>query len=541
MKKVEKLRGFDDYELKLGDIMRGERATMGKSLLDVQRELCINPRYIEAIETSNLSEFDSMGFVSGYVRSYARYLKLDPEEAYQRFCEESGFIPIHSDQSLKSKFERGAALIGEKTTGKFFHQKKHQMPKNFPIGETKDDGFQISFRAIGSIFILACLVLGIGYGGWFVLQEIQRVQVAPVEQVPFLLLDIDPINPEAKTDTPHTPKPMLEAFDRLRRPQVLDFPRVVARDGPISTLDPDHIGVFAESTQLPALETIFFAEEVQRPEKTRTDAVPSESPLQLQLVVVRPAWVRINSSSGEELFKGIFKPGERYVVPADIEAPAARIGESGSVYFEISGKYYGPVGKRGKVTPNLILSPDKIIDSFDLADLNADSDLKQLIERQQSQNISPVENVSNSSIAFNQSRSVSQSAFLPSLVEFPNPLPQVLENNEPKLRLVAARPAWIRVKASNRSIIFEGTLDSGEIYTVPETEGPPTLRVGDSGAVYFSIRDKFYGPIGPSGKVTSNIVLSVQSIMQNMVVADLENDEDLARLVVEAKVVESVR
>ena len=29
---------FDDFEMRLGDIMRGERATMGKSLLDVQRE-----------------------------------------------------------------------------------------------------------------------------------------------------------------------------------------------------------------------------------------------------------------------------------------------------------------------------------------------------------------------------------------------------------------------------------------------------------------------------------------------------------------------
>ena len=29
-------KGFDDYDLRLGDVMRGERATMGKSLLDVQ-------------------------------------------------------------------------------------------------------------------------------------------------------------------------------------------------------------------------------------------------------------------------------------------------------------------------------------------------------------------------------------------------------------------------------------------------------------------------------------------------------------------------
>ena len=40
------LLGFDDFELCLGDIMRGERATLGKSLLDVQRELKIKATYI---------------------------------------------------------------------------------------------------------------------------------------------------------------------------------------------------------------------------------------------------------------------------------------------------------------------------------------------------------------------------------------------------------------------------------------------------------------------------------------------------------------
>ena len=42
-------KAFDDFELRLGDVMRGERATMGKSLLDVQRELRIKASYIAAI------------------------------------------------------------------------------------------------------------------------------------------------------------------------------------------------------------------------------------------------------------------------------------------------------------------------------------------------------------------------------------------------------------------------------------------------------------------------------------------------------------
>ena len=34
-----KPKGFDDFELKLGDTLRGERATLGKSLVEVQNEL----------------------------------------------------------------------------------------------------------------------------------------------------------------------------------------------------------------------------------------------------------------------------------------------------------------------------------------------------------------------------------------------------------------------------------------------------------------------------------------------------------------------
>ena len=50
-----KSKGFDGFDLRLGDLMRGERATMGKSLLDVQRELKIKAAYIAAIENADPS------------------------------------------------------------------------------------------------------------------------------------------------------------------------------------------------------------------------------------------------------------------------------------------------------------------------------------------------------------------------------------------------------------------------------------------------------------------------------------------------------
>ena len=62
-----KLKGFDDYQTFLGDIMRGERATLGKSLLDVQRELKIKAAYIAAIENSDPTAFRNAG-VCGRIR-----------------------------------------------------------------------------------------------------------------------------------------------------------------------------------------------------------------------------------------------------------------------------------------------------------------------------------------------------------------------------------------------------------------------------------------------------------------------------------------
>ena len=56
-------KGFDAFDLRLGDLMRGERATLGKSLLDVQRELRIKASYIAAIENADPEAFDTPGFI----------------------------------------------------------------------------------------------------------------------------------------------------------------------------------------------------------------------------------------------------------------------------------------------------------------------------------------------------------------------------------------------------------------------------------------------------------------------------------------------
>ncbi|MEM7074340.1 MAG: DUF4115 domain-containing protein, partial [Pseudomonadota bacterium] len=68
---------------------------------------------------------------------------------------------------------------------------------------------------------------------------------------------------------------------------------------------------------------------------------------------------------------------------------------------------------------------------------------------------------------------------------------------------------------------------------VPVTEDPATLRVGESGAIYFAMNGQHYGPAGPKGTVTSGLTLDSADLLDTLQVADLEQDQDLSRYVAE--------
>lgn len=378
-----KPKGFDDFELRLGDIMRGERATLAKSLLDVQRELKIKASYIAAIENCDVSAFETPGFVAGYVRSYARYLGMDPEWAFQRFCDEANFTVVHGMSAAASGPKKSAHARPSVFVDPLANPKASFVPQE----EAFWSGIQPG--AIGSIAVLLILIGGLGYGGWTVLNEVQKVQLAPVDQAPGVIADLDPLSAAGGTamrqsessevalaarPTAETgPRP--EAFDRLYRPEALDVPVLVARDGPIAAIDPRTVGALA------GLDATTRAETSANP----GDAAPAlgETPVQVvaadvpqvELLAVRPAWVRVQSADGTTIFEKILDAGERYALPKLEEPPVLRVGESGALYFAVNGQTYGPAGAQGSVTKNVVLSPEALTAAYALADPSGDADL----------------------------------------------------------------------------------------------------------------------------------------------------------------------
>ena len=366
---VDKPKGFDDYDLRLGDLMRGERATLGKSLLDVQRDLKIKASYIAAIENADVTAFETQGFIAGYVRSYARYLGMEPDATFARFCREAGFELAHGMSAAAST----ATVAAVRNRAQAAEGRDPFVHASF-IPRAESPFAQVQPGALGSLAVLVALIAGLGYGGWSVLQEVQRVQLAPVNQAPVVVAEIDPLGNVAGDapvvrSAPLAPVEVASAdagVARTYRPEALSVPVLTARDGPIAAINPNLglTGLDVAGLDVAAVnQAVAAALAVEAPVQVVADVAPG-----VEVVAVCPAWVRVSAADGTVLFEKILDAGERYAVPALQQAPVLRSGNSGSVFFSINGVTYGPAAPGAQVVKNVSLAATALTQGYPQAD-----------------------------------------------------------------------------------------------------------------------------------------------------------------------------
>ncbi len=466
---VDKPKGFDDFELRLGDVMRGERATMGKSLLDVQRELKIKAAFISAIENSDPSAFETPGFIAGFVRSYARYLNLDPDWAFARFSEESGFETVHgmSAEALPARKSREERLSVRNPADALAQPSVPFQPARESVLS------QFEPRAIGSILVLVALIAGLGYGGWAVLQEVQRVDLVPVDQAPTVAADLNPAaaaSPSADVMAVLAP-PSTDALERLYRPQALDVPVLVARDAPIATLNPNAQGVFAEGPVADGLPQVGGIQVNDGP-------VP-----EVTLLAVAPTWVRVQTPNQSVIFEKVLEPGEEYIIPVTEETPTLRAGNSGSLYFRVNGELVGPAGQGTSTVQDVRLASTDLSAAYAPANPLEDSALFDLLEE------------------------------LGSPVVLPRPVAALIpELSDAQVALVSTEDSWVRVRDAGGAVAFEGIIPPGDVQLLPDGLNAPTLRAGNSGALFFRVGDLFFGPAGPAASTARNVDMTPDGI-----------------------------
>ncbi len=366
-----RLRGYDEYEVTLGDEMRGERASLGKTLLDAEYDLRIKANVIRAIEDCDLDGFPNDSVVAGYVRSYARYLGLDRENCYRRFCVESGFRspvaalgdleqPAQSNGSVHNIVAAGAALGSGLTQSRF-------AVRSAPARLSA----RISLGGLTSALAMLGLIAGLGYGGYALLQDIQRVGFAPLPEAPKVVAEA-PLIGAPPVEGSMLRRPDANAYQgdgvlAAIAPAELAPPALLTRDGPISAIDPATSGLFRDRdptrdqtlsngpvTAETGDEEIFADADPVLAETEPAEAVPAGPP-KVIIHATDTAWIRVSDVNAAVIFQGILAAGEWYEIPEQFTAPVLRAGNAGAIYVLVDGAPYGPLGSSGAVVKNLSL------------------------------------------------------------------------------------------------------------------------------------------------------------------------------------------
>lgn len=69
----------------IGNILRIERETQGRTLTEVSKAVYIKTKYLSALEEENFAVIPGEVYVKGFIRAYASYLGMDGEELVAQY------------------------------------------------------------------------------------------------------------------------------------------------------------------------------------------------------------------------------------------------------------------------------------------------------------------------------------------------------------------------------------------------------------------------------------------------------------------------
>ena len=369
MKSIGKnfFESYDSFEISLGELLRGERATLGKSCSDVQKDLKIKAQYIKAIEKCDLQGLENKSFIAGYVRTYAKYLGLDPNYVYDRFCSESGFISSDLNSFRPAKKRKKEKISINPINSNFIsfnkftnNQFKVKFSTNFII------------KKILPLCSLFLILFGVSYWTMQIVLDIQRLEFLPIDQEPYSSVELKNINDELINLTHKNFEAEDLNFDVITKKSLGNlystrdeiFPVVQNRDSPISKIDPNSYGLFLKTEKM--LDPIDIEKKLFETKKDfikkedqKTLVLRPKTPT-LKLIAFEKSWIRLKDQKGDIYFERNLKKGEEFMIPNELFSGSLRAGNSTKVFFVINNKIFGPLSTKVSVVKNFSIDPKNI-------------------------------------------------------------------------------------------------------------------------------------------------------------------------------------
>lgn len=441
---------FDAAEL--GAMMREMRENLGHELADVATDLRIRLVYLEAIEAGRLADLPGSAYASGFLRAYSDYLGLDGDEIVRRFRMAGVAMSNQIQLHLPSPVEEG------------------RLPT-------------------GPILLLAAIVAGAVYGGWYFFSSSGSGPVSSVAELPSELSRLienrgdetpapDAVSPSVSTPTMTVERPTLPdsavgvpapavpppATESASAATESDAPAPAAAAGDADTASDAGSPAAPSASAIPGTPEP-ASEPVAMPREAET-ATPQQATLPAQADAARdPAPVpdspESNGADAESSAASAVTP----TAPASAEPPPQAAAETPVTREPAPATAEPAFGSTPEFSP-----------------------------------VSRPEAASPATAAASQ------------LV--PEASPQVAAASDPRRIVVrATADSFVAVLTSDNQPLFSQLMRPGDSYEVP-SGADLVLETGNAGGLEISVGDRTAPPLGPIGSIRRNVPLDAEKLLQ---------------------------
>ena len=309
----------------LGGLFRQTRERQRLSLEQIASKTRIQQHHLQALEEEDFARLPAKVFVKGFVRSYARALGLDEDNAIQLFLtSSSNFYDRAQEEQQHSQVTLQAA-----------HRKRFNW--NFVL---------ILFLALGGIL-------------FYLLPE-QQEPLPPTSESETPL----PINEKQKEALMEPPPPIEKSPDSVSSedpvPTEIQLTAPPPSDIPLSPLPPKSRPLPPEPRPLPP-EPRPLPTEPQPIAPTLPDSpVPektteTDGTLVLEIEATQLTWVVVKSDD-QAPHEALLQPGQKSTWKANTQY-LLTLGNAAGVVIRLNGELQGPFGKPGQVVRDIRLKP----------------------------------------------------------------------------------------------------------------------------------------------------------------------------------------
>ncbi len=281
-----------DNSSPLGEWLRRRREELDISLEQAEADTRIRLRYLEALESEEYDALPDPVVGRGFLRNYASYLQLDPQEASERYSRK---VAPPEPESLSVE---GSTPFSE---GAFRPLSLHEMPRR------RSRWIWIA----GLALVVVTGLVALGWWGYpYIAEWLAREDAAET--------------PLAATFTPPAASEDLATVTRT----------------PSATVS---VAVETALTSTPSATPTL----TQTPSRTPTPSPPVYTGIFLELLFTDTSWIQI-TVDGVRQFQGELE-AETYRSWYGEERIELRVGNAGVVQITVNGQPYGALGEVGEV------------------------------------------------------------------------------------------------------------------------------------------------------------------------------------------------